>query len=73
MRKFKIAALTAVAGIALVGCANAEQAVDDSDTTVTVIDYRGYDLTCVASAYDRSLSLSCDFWAFYIEHPELLK
>lgn len=71
MRNALAAVMVAIATLSLSACGGGspEDAVDTGAETNT---YRGESLTCVKDGYAKGKVRTCDFTAFYIEHPALL-
>jgi len=71
--KKTIIALVGVSALLLTGCSDTfEQDMQQNQDEIT-FSYRGEDIHCVVTWYDRSASASCDYQRFYAEHPELIK
>jgi len=65
----KYLGIVIVAGALLMaGCAGIDETVQNNSKEVTT-QYRGADLHCIQTNYDRSATLTCDFERFYAENP----
>jgi hypothetical protein len=71
----KRAGITAALLALLVGMSACGASVQDEadDVEEVVVHYRGEDLNCLSTTYDRSITVTCDFERFYDENPNLLE
>jgi ABC-type enterochelin transport system substrate-binding protein len=73
-RPLRLTLLALCAALALSGCGPTGDwsYSDPKEVRTEANDYRGNDLRCVKTGAAESRTLSCDFDAFYAEHPDLL-